>query len=64
MAMKRYTVYDNESDTPVAIHETSVRAAQLMHVQLNSFYSIVTRSRTGKQKKWSIIVEDEYDDQV
>lgn len=64
MAMKRYTVYNNETDMPVAVHENSVRAAQLMHVQLNSFYSIVTRSRTGKQKKWSIIVEDEGDDEI
>ena len=53
--IKRYTVYNNNTDFPVIVSGTSRECANAMGVSLNYFWKCIT----GKHgKKWFIIKED------
>ena len=48
---QRYTVYDNRTDTPVALCATSNDCAKAMGITVASFYTYLTKSR----KRWTIL---------
>ena len=50
----RYTVYDNRTDELVILDGTAEQCARAMGTSVGSFYSAVTRARTGKVKRWNI----------
>lgn len=62
---KRYTVYDNDTDFPICVHETAARAAELMGLSsVNSFRCSLKRARQNNNKgKWTILTEMEGDDE-
>ena len=51
---KLYTVWNNTTDEVVIVDGNINECAKAMGVSVNSFYSIVTKSRKGIQKKWTI----------
>lgn len=48
------TVYDNRTDELVILDGTAEQCARAMGVTVGSFYSAVTRAKTGKIKRWHI----------
>lgn len=59
-----YSVYRKPNDTPVAIHKNRIQCAAAMGVKVNSFDSIASHIRHGKNhKKWDIIRHDESEDE-
>lgn len=54
----RYTVWDNKTDSVVAVDETADKCAELMGVSFHSFYNIVDRSANGLNKRWTILKKD------
>lgn len=56
---KSYTVYDNRTDFPVCIDATAHQAMRSMGITtLNSFYSTISKVRSGKSKRWAVVEED------
>ena len=56
-----YTIYDNHSEEIIAFGIAEECAKQLGR-SLDSFYSMVYRSKKGKTKKYTIFSERLYDD--
>lgn len=56
---KYYSVYDRETDMPIAIHKKAKECAEALHITVESFYTQVTRSRNGHPTKIYEIFEDE-----
>jgi len=57
---KSYTVYDNRTDFPVCIDATAHEAMQSMGITtLNSFYSVISKARSGKSKRWTVVEEED-----
>ena len=52
-----YTVYDNRTDFPIIVGGTAKECAEAMHRTVGSFYSTVTKARTGQNKRWTILKE-------
>ena len=50
-----YTVYNNKTDFPVIVDGEAREAAKAMGISFNSFYSTVSKARSGKVGKWTII---------
>lgn len=50
-----YTVYDNKADMPVIVDGEAKDAAKAMGVEFSSFYSIVSKSKAGKYKRWTVL---------
>lgn len=55
--MHWYTVYDATGEDLLA-SGTSAQCAKTLGLTLDSFYCAVTRSRTGAQNKYVILVEE------
>lgn len=51
----RYTVYDNRTDFPICVCETSRRCAELMGVTVETFHKVIGRKYKGN--RWFIIKE-------
>lgn len=49
-----YTVYRNDTDELVILDGNAVECARAMGVSEKSFYSMVTRARSGRIKRWHI----------
>ena len=49
-----YTVYDNRTDLPIIIDGDARAAAAAMGLKIGSFYSAVTKAKTGAVKRWTI----------
>lgn len=49
-----YTVYNNKTDRPVIIDGEARDCAKAMGISLSTFYSTVTRTRSGLLQKWNI----------
>lgn len=60
----RYSVYNKETDMPVAVYATSKECASAMGIRLQSFYKYIWRVREGKHEsvKWDIY-QDEIDEE-
>lgn len=54
---KHYTVYLNKTDEVIAVGAARECAAAIK-VGLDSFYNICSRSRKGKLKKYTFVVEE------
>ena len=55
-----YSVWRTKDDQPVCIHVNAIQAAAAMGIEsLNTFYSAVSRSISGINKKWAVIKENE-----
>lgn len=54
--MRWYTAYDRKSDKIVACGPAQ-QVADALGMNLNSFYCAVSRSSTGKQRKYTFVVE-------
>ena len=50
-----YTVYDNRTDAPVIVDGEAKDAAKAMGVEFSSFYSIVSKVKAGKYKRWTVL---------
>ena len=55
-AQNYYTVYNAKTDDVVA-SGTEVECAKAMHRSLASFYCTVSRNRSGKHHKYSIVID-------
>lgn len=54
---KLYTVYDNKTDLPVIVDGTADEAAKVMGIKRASFFSAVSRCRSGERcTRWYIEV--------
>ena len=51
---RKYTVYDNRTDKPIALCATSEECAQAMGVKIATFYRAVSNKRW---KRWTVIKE-------
>ena len=59
-----YSVYKKPDDTPVAIYKNRIQCAAAMGVKVNSFDSIASQIRHGKNHtKWHIVRCDESEDE-
>lgn len=61
-AQNYYTVYDAKTDVIVA-SGTAVECAKTMDRSLASFYCTVSRNRSGKHHKYSIVIDSADDDE-
>lgn len=60
--MRFYSIWRASDDQPVCIHANAIKAAAAMGCKsLNGFYSTVSRSISGHNKKWEVIKETEED---
>ena len=50
--VQRYTVYDNKTDFPICVSETAKRCAEIMGVELQTFYYALSNKRGNR---WHII---------
>lgn len=50
--VSRYTVYDNKTDFPICVNETAKRCAEIMGVELQTFYYALSNKRGGR---WHVI---------
>lgn len=50
----KYTVYDNRTDFPVCVCETSKRCAEIMGVTISTFYRASCEKRTNAGR-WVVI---------
>ena len=50
----RYTVWDNRTDELVILDGTARECAEAMKVKISTFYSLVTWTESGRNKKWHI----------
>ncbi len=48
----RYTVYDNKTDFPICVCETAKRCAEIMGVELQTFYYAISNKRGNR---WHVI---------
>ena len=58
----RYSVYRRGTDEPVIIHGTAKQCARAMHIQVDSFRTMLDKQRNGKpggSMKWEIYRDDE-----
>lgn len=56
----RYTVVDNRTDFPVCVCATACEAKEKMGLKtMNSFYSTISKARSGKSNRWTVVEEDE-----
>lgn len=51
----RYSVWLNKTDSLVVCHGTSLQCAKAMGITYDSFFTMQSRCRSGKCKKWTII---------
>ncbi len=51
-----YTVYLRKTDE-IVVSGTAVECAEKMKKSLNCFYSLVSKNRKGKHKKYVVVVE-------
>ena len=49
-----YSVWNNFTDEVVIIDGNYIECANAMGISVNSFYSLVSRAKHGKSKKWTI----------
>ena len=56
MEVNYYTIYRKENDEIVA-QGTARRCAEIMGMNLDTFYSIVSKSRKGKRETYEILIE-------
>lgn len=49
-----YSVWNNFTDEVVIIDGNYIECANAMGISVNSFYSVVSRAKHGKSKKWTI----------
>jgi hypothetical protein len=54
--LPRYTVYDNRTDFPVCVCETSKRCAEVMGVAINTFHHAIN-GRKVNGNRWFVIKE-------
>lgn len=59
---KRYSVYHKGSELPLIIYASSQECAQVMGVTMPSFYSYVSRTKSGKVTGRWLVYEDERED--
>lgn len=55
---KYYAVYLRETDELLASGTSAEVTKQLNLASVNSFYSMVSRTRSGKNNKYEILIED------
>jgi hypothetical protein len=51
---RKYTVYDNRTDMPIAVCATSEECAEAMGVKVATFHSAISNKRW---KRWTVIKE-------
>lgn len=49
-----FSVWNNITDEVVIIDGNNVECAKAMGISVKSFYSLVTKAKQGKSKKWTI----------
>lgn len=49
-----YTVWDNKTDELVILDGEAKECAKAMGIKFSSFYCLVSLTRSGKRKRWSI----------
>lgn len=49
-----YSVWNNFTDEVVIVDGNYTECAKAMGISVNSFYSLVSRAKHGKSKKWTI----------
>lgn len=49
-----FSVWNNITDEVIIIDGNNVECAKAMGISVNSFYSVVSRAKHGKSKKWTI----------
>lgn len=59
MARRYYTVYDNKSDEIVAFGSSVECTKKLGLKDTEQFYAFVSKTRSGLIKRYSVVVEDE-----
>lgn len=57
-ATKYYGIYDSKTDRLLASGTSAECRKQLNLASVKSFYSMVSRVRSGKNKKYDILVEE------
>lgn len=64
--MNTYTVYNKKTDMPVCIGCTVKECAKAMGIKEGSFRTIYSLVKNGKRKtkKWEILSDDEFDEDV
>ena len=61
--MKYYSVYEHETDKPIAIYRTAQECMKIMGVTRDTFYTYVTRfNKNYKNRKYDIYVDDQEDE--
>jgi len=50
----KYTVYDNRTDFPICVCEPAKRCAELMGVDVRTFYALVS-GKKSKGERWTIL---------
>lgn len=56
---KYYTIYDNKTDEIIAFGSANQCIEKMKLKNRNTFFSMVSNVRTGKIKKYKIIVDDD-----
>lgn len=54
---RKYTVYDNRTDLPVAVCATAQECAKAMGITTNSFHVYLSPSAGPRGKRWTIVKE-------
>ena len=63
MARNYYSVYETGTDRPICIHGTAEECAAAMDIEVQTFYTYITRFRAGPLAPKKIeIFRDEEDD--
>lgn len=55
--MNYYTFYNNKNDE-IEAFGTAKHCAEMMNTTENCIYSLINKARKGKQKKWTIVIEE------
>ena len=55
---QKYTVYDNKTDTPICVCETSDECASIMGIKRGTFYHSINHRNIAKRgNRWTVIKE-------
>ena len=60
---KYYTVYDNKTDEIVAFGSSKECMAKLGIKDIEQFYALVSKTKSGLIKKYSVVVDEEPEEQ-
>lgn len=61
--MNYYTVYRNR-DESIAATGTARQCAEALDTSVDCFYCLVCRTRNGRNRKWSVVVDCTDEDKV